>query len=90
MALAIASVGQKFTAGLTATSITPTRNNSGRYLVTSDCDVYLKFGGVTATVSVFDIYLPKGSALVIIPPVGGNWSCIVAATVGVLAVQELG
>ena len=89
MALPIQAVGQKIAVATSAASATPTTNGAS-LLLTTNTDTYIKFGGTTASATVFDLFLPAGAAIVISQPVGGLISAIRATADGILGIQEVG
>ena len=88
MSISIQAVGQKITVAVAAASVTPTKTASGRYLFTTSTNVYIKFGGTTASATVFDIFLPAGGSLLLQPP-SGLISAIRESADGILGVTEL-
>ena len=89
MALPIQSVGQKITVAASASSVTPTTNGAS-FLLTTNTDVYIKFGGTVASATVFDLFLPAGGAIVLNRPSGGDISATRATSDGVLGIHEVG
>ena len=89
MALPIQAVGQKIIVAVAAASLTPTTNGAS-LLLTTNTDVYIKFGGTVASATVFDLFLPSGAAMIINQPVGGLISAIRATADGILGVHEIG
>lgn len=62
---------------------------SGKFLFTTNTDCYVRFDGDTATASAYDVFLPKGAAVIIQPKTGLNVSVIREAVDGVLSIQEI-
>ncbi len=88
MAISFQPVAQKIAVATSAASVVPTKTGSGRYLLTTNTDVYIKFGGTTASVTVFDLFLPAGAAIIVQPP-SGLISAIRDSADGVLGITEV-
>ena len=62
---------------------------SGKFLFTTNTDCYVRFDGDTATSSAYDIFMPKGAALVLRPRSSAAVSVIRATGDGVLSIHEI-
>jgi len=64
---------------------------SGKYLLTTNTDVYIRFDAGTATSANFDLFLPSGGMVLMegIPYVTNGINAIRASADGVLAIQEV-
>jgi hypothetical protein len=64
---------------------------SGKYLLTTNTDVYIRFDAGTASSANFDLFLPAGGMILVegIPYVTNGINAIRATANGVLAIQEV-
>jgi hypothetical protein len=74
----------------TAAAISPP-GTAGKYLLTTNTDVYIRFDAGTATAANFDLFLPAGGMILVegIPYVANGINAIRATADGVLAIQEV-
>ncbi len=62
--------------------------NSGRYLITSNTDCFLRFGGLVASSTNFDLFLPAGGMVLVHPPSSQDASVIRDTADGTLVIHE--
>ena len=62
---------------------------SGKFLFSTNTDCYVRFDGDTASVSAYDVFLPKGAVIVISPKSSAAVSVIRNTADGVLSISEL-
>ena len=86
MALTLGAITKVAVAATAAAGALP--GTSGKYLFTCNTDCYLRFDGDTATVSAYDIFMPKGLAVIIQPKTSLDSSVIRASADGVLSIRE--
>ncbi len=88
MAISIQPVAVKILVAVAAASGTPSRTATGRYLLSCNTDCFIRFAGLVASVTAFDLFLPAGGALIVYIP-SGNVSVIRDTVDGTLAITEL-
>ena len=87
MSLTIGAITKIAVATAAASGAVP--GTSGQLLLTCNTDCYVRFDGDTATASVFDLFMPSGSAFIVCPRSSADISVIRASADGVLAIQEI-
>ena len=87
MALTIGDITKIAVAASAASGNLP--GTSGKFLFTCNTDCYVRFDGDTATASAYDVFMPKGAALVLQPKSSAAISVIRATVDGVLSIQEI-
>lgn len=87
MAIVIGAITKIAVASSAASGGTP--GSSGKFLFTTNTDCYVRFDGATASSSAYDVFLPKGAAIVLRPKTGAAISVIRVAVDGVLSIHEI-
>ena len=87
MALTIGAITKITVTGTAASGALP--GSSGKYLITGNTDMYVRFDGDVATVSAYDLFVPKGGAFIVQPVTKGNFSFIREAVSGVASISEI-
>lgn len=87
MALTIGAITKIAVAASAASGALP--GTASKFLFTCNTDCYVRFDGDTASVTVYDVFLPKGAALVLNPKSSSDVSVIRNAVDGVLSIQEI-
>lgn len=60
-----------------------------RLLITTNVDCYVRFGGLIATATDFDVFMPAGGMIPVNPTPGGTISVIRDSTNGVLCIHAI-
>lgn len=88
MALLLGSKTKVSVTSTTATGAIP--GTSGKLLLTCNTDMYLRFDAAgDASSSNFDLFMPKGLAIIVRPRTSHALEAISAGTDGVLVIQEI-
>ena len=87
MALTLGAFTKVAVAATAASGTLP--GTSGKFLLTCNTDCYVRFDGDTATAAAYDIFMPKGLAIIVRPKTGLALSVIRASADGVLSIQEI-
>ena len=87
MAIVIGAITKIAVAASAASGNVP--GTSGKFLLTTNTDCYVRFDGDVATSSAYDVFLPKGAAIVLRPKTGAAISVIRVAVDGILSIHEI-
>ena len=87
MALTLGDITKVAVAEAAASGSLP--GTSGKFLLTCNTDCYVRFDGDTATVAAYDLFMPKGLAVIVCPKTSAALSVIRASADGILSIQEV-